>query len=689
MRAVTGEIPDVSTPYLSVVVTSRNDAHGGDPLARLQAFVNTFDAQCRRFELDAELVVVEYNPPPERPRLHELIRRPPNCSFPLRFIEVPPALHGRLPRAHVLPLFQMVGKNAGIRRARGRFVLSTNIDIIFSNELVEFFAARTLRPGVLYRVDRHDIESDYPIEATLEEQLCHCRSHQLRVHRSSGTYPVDRHGRMVPLRPDVFDPPSVTIGDGWHIREGDQVLGIYRWATEHASLVVNLTSAEPAVGAVLALDIEPNPYDATSWVELEIADGACVLARARISDRRLLWVPLASASGTHEVVLRTVAASPSERSLPAFERRAGLSYRLRSARLTEWPAPLAQLKAYDMNRWRSAHRDVVSERASEGIVVRSAPARQSYCLRYGPFYAPRDDRYTFVVDCTCHEGNVALHVVDEWSDCWIPSEEYELADGERRSLFVSLNMTRGQVWSLYIANHYRGGDGVSRFAVRSVSGSVPLNELELRKNVRVLLLAARRVTSKVLRSVVRLAGSLYPTSAAIRRPMKHDGAEAHVPQPHANASGRVELTARIEEYCKQNRLAAVHRNAAGDFQLMAREHWFELHGYPEFTMYSMNADGLLGDIAHHAGVTEEVLSVPRCIYHLEHAEGSGWTPEGEGLLRKRLADSGADWLDAATVDLWSAYMDWLKRPMIFNGSDWGVGDAVLRETTLETVVDNV
>jgi hypothetical protein len=29
-------------------------------------------------------------------------------------------------------------------------------------------------------------------------------------------------------------------------------------------------------------------------------------------------------------------------------------------------------------------------------------------------------------------------------------------------------------------------------------------------------------------------------------------------------------------------------------------------------------------------------------------------------------------------------MDWLKRPMIFNGSDWGVGDAVLDETILET-----
>jgi hypothetical protein len=88
---------------------------------------------------------------------------------------------------------------------------------------------------------------------------------------------------------------------------------------------------------------------------------------------------------------------------------------------------------------------------------------------------------------------------------------------------------------------------------------------------------------------------------------------------------------------------------------MARRHWFELHGYAQFTMYSMNIDGLMDDVAHHAGIREEVLSMPRCIYHLEHEQGSGWTPEGEGLLRKRLSESGADWLDAATVDLWSAY----------------------------------
>src|SRR5436190_21382668 len=138
--------PGNHDPYVSVVMTTRNDDHGGDPLKRLQAFVNTFDAQCRRTGLDAEVVVVEWNPPPDRLRLRDLIRVPAPSAFAIRFVEVPPELHARLPHADVLPLFQMIGKNVGIRRARGRFILSTNIDIISSNELVEFIAPHPLKP---------------------------------------------------------------------------------------------------------------------------------------------------------------------------------------------------------------------------------------------------------------------------------------------------------------------------------------------------------------------------------------------------------------------------------------------------------------------------------------------------------------------------------------------------------------
>ncbi len=159
--------------YLSVVVTTRNDDHGGRPLQRLQAFVNAMDAQCRRTGLSAEVIVVEWNPPSDRPRLSAALKWPAARSCSFRFIEVPSAVHRALAHADALPLFQMIGKNVGIRRARGRFVLATNMDILLSTELMDFIAARRLEPRRLYRVDRRDVEADVPVDGSVEEQMAY------------------------------------------------------------------------------------------------------------------------------------------------------------------------------------------------------------------------------------------------------------------------------------------------------------------------------------------------------------------------------------------------------------------------------------------------------------------------------------------------------------------------------------
>ena len=122
---------------MSVVATARNDDHGGNPLYRMQLFVNGLIAQCDRHRLPAELVLVEWNPPADRPRLAEVLEWPESEGWcDVRIVEVPHELHMRLEHADRLPLFQMIGKNVGIRRARGRFVLATNIDILFSDDLV-------------------------------------------------------------------------------------------------------------------------------------------------------------------------------------------------------------------------------------------------------------------------------------------------------------------------------------------------------------------------------------------------------------------------------------------------------------------------------------------------------------------------------------------------------------------------
>ena len=147
-----------SAPYLSVVVTARNDDHGGDPLYRMQVFIDSLVAQCDAHDLPAELIIVEWNPPADRPRLADVLRWPiAGSKCDVRIIEVPAELHATLDHAERLPLFQMIAKNVGIRRARGDFVLATNIDVLFDEGLIAYVAARRLVNGHFYRVDRYDV----------------------------------------------------------------------------------------------------------------------------------------------------------------------------------------------------------------------------------------------------------------------------------------------------------------------------------------------------------------------------------------------------------------------------------------------------------------------------------------------------------------------------------------------------
>ena len=53
-----------NAPYLSLVVAARNDNHGGNMLARMQAFLDAWLVQSARYRLSSEIVVVEWNPPP-------------------------------------------------------------------------------------------------------------------------------------------------------------------------------------------------------------------------------------------------------------------------------------------------------------------------------------------------------------------------------------------------------------------------------------------------------------------------------------------------------------------------------------------------------------------------------------------------------------------------------------------------
>ena len=108
-------------PKVSVVAATRNDDHGGNQLARTQIFINGLAEQALRLRLPIELVLVEWNPPADRPPLSEAMSWPRSEWFDPKIVVVPPEVHRTFAHADGLPLFQMIAKNVGIRRSSAPF----------------------------------------------------------------------------------------------------------------------------------------------------------------------------------------------------------------------------------------------------------------------------------------------------------------------------------------------------------------------------------------------------------------------------------------------------------------------------------------------------------------------------------------------------------------------------------------
>lgn len=169
--------------YLSIVVSSRNDNHGGDMLERMSTFMNSVFVLAERKQFLVELIIVEWNPPQDRPLLHEDLPKPMSGFVQLRYIVVSKEIHDTYRNAEAIPLYQMIAKNVGIRRAKGKFVLCTNIDIIFSEENFDFLAQKRLRENYYYRANRVDVYKEVMKKNGLDNQISYCNQPQNIIKR--------------------------------------------------------------------------------------------------------------------------------------------------------------------------------------------------------------------------------------------------------------------------------------------------------------------------------------------------------------------------------------------------------------------------------------------------------------------------------------------------------------------------
>lgn len=152
-------------PYLSVVVATRDDRHGGDPHARLQAALRIYKKQAETLRFTLEYIIVDWNSPRGSQGIFQRIKKWELKSpyLKIRVIEVPPKIHRNLDEAKI-PFYQMIAKNVGIRRAKGEFILASNIDIFLDDSLMKFLSEKKLKKRYMYRSDRFDLKHKFLAE---------------------------------------------------------------------------------------------------------------------------------------------------------------------------------------------------------------------------------------------------------------------------------------------------------------------------------------------------------------------------------------------------------------------------------------------------------------------------------------------------------------------------------------------
>lgn len=262
------------TPSISFVVAGRNDNYGGDFLQRMQTFINLLSHQLDANGADGELVVVEWNPPADRPLLKDVLAWPEGMKA--RVFVVGEEMHEMFRNPNKVPIFDHIARNVGIRRARGQYVLATNPDVIYNTKLAEFLVSERLERGCYYRVDRYDVTTALPATSDAREILAFCASHFSKVDLRGGSVgvPFGTSGKMGQL--------------GWEIE---------RWLHELLSRILRPFRLEDmmytnAAGAFVLMNRD-HWFDLRGFPEVPIVTqyDAYVVAEAYSMGLRLVQLP--------------------------------------------------------------------------------------------------------------------------------------------------------------------------------------------------------------------------------------------------------------------------------------------------------------------------------------------------------------------------------------------------------------
>jgi hypothetical protein len=156
-----------TAPYLSIILTGRNDDFGGDFNTRLFRALEFNHDHLSERGISHEFVLAEWRPVPGKPWLAEVLadRYPDLVPSTMNAIVADVAYHDAYSLNPKLQFQEFIAKNIGIRRCRGAYILTTNTDIYLSRGVLDRLERRALEPRVLYRAPRIDLKNDIDCES--------------------------------------------------------------------------------------------------------------------------------------------------------------------------------------------------------------------------------------------------------------------------------------------------------------------------------------------------------------------------------------------------------------------------------------------------------------------------------------------------------------------------------------------
>jgi hypothetical protein len=168
----TADTEAAAKPYVTFVGWTRNDGYTPNYVERTRQAVLFLLRQLERHRVPAELLVVEWNPPSDRPHIAELLDDLAGITFTtVRFVTVGHEYHRTYDgwERRGVPTVECV--NVGMRRARGRFITPKGLDTFLSEALVAEIARLCLDENCVYRCDRYDVtfESDVWLDKSSDD----------------------------------------------------------------------------------------------------------------------------------------------------------------------------------------------------------------------------------------------------------------------------------------------------------------------------------------------------------------------------------------------------------------------------------------------------------------------------------------------------------------------------------------